>query len=366
MNIPYINLIAQWEDEKDSLLPIIDSVMATGVFVGGPHVELFEQKIKSLLSVKHCVALNSGTDALICALYVLGVRRGDEVITTPNSFIASTAAIYHLGAVPVFVDVLSDQNIDVTKIEQAITKKTKVIMPVHLTGRMADMLVINDIAKRYSIKVVEDCAQAIGSKLHNRYSGCFGDVGCFSCHPLKNLNACGDGGFLVTEDAEYARQIREFRNHGLVNRNVVEKFGTVSRMDELQAAILNFRIEKLPEVIKKRRENADQFMNYLNNKYIFVPLELPEQYNSYHTFVVQTKKRDALKAFLKAGQVETAIHYPIPIHLQPAAKQLGYVEGDFPVAEEQSRQILTLPINQYLKKGSIEYIGNLINEFFER
>ena len=365
MHIPYINLKAQWEDEKKRLLPIIESVMAGGVFVGGPQVNQFERNVEVAFGVKHCVALNSGTDALICALYALGVSRGDEVITTPNSFIASTAAIVHLGAVPIFVDVLSDQNIDDSRIEAAITTKTKVIMPVHLTGRMANMYAIDKIAKEYNLKVIEDCAQAIGSKLHDKYSGSFGDIGCFSCHPLKNLNACGDSGFLVTQDTDSAEKIKKFRNHGLVDRNNVKSFGTVSRMDELQAAILNFRIKKLPSVIEKRRQHAKEFIDGLDSKNIFIPTERDGQFNSYHTFVIQTEPRDALQTFLKSENIETAIHYPIPIHLQPAAARLGYKKGDFEVAERQAQQILTLPINQYLKEGSIKRIVSLINKFCE-
>ena len=252
-SIPYINLVAQWQDEKDDLLPIIESVMSSGQFVGGEAVECFEQKAAELCGTKYCVALNSGTDALVLGLLSLGVCAGDEVITPPNSFIASTAAIVNLKAKPVFVDVLSDQNIDPDQIVKVITEKTKAIMPVHLTGRIARMTAIMEIANKYQIPVIEDAAQAIGSKYSGQPSGSLGKIGCFSTHPLKNLNACGDGGFLTTDDKDIAKQVRLSRNHGLVGRNKIEQFGCVSRMDTLQAAILNFM------TIFFFRENTDIF-----------------------------------------------------------------------------------------------------------
>ena len=251
MTIPYVNLVAQWEDERNELLPIIEKVLANGQFVGGEVIEQLEERIAELCDVKYCVALNSGTDALVCGLIALGVQRGDEVITPPNSFIASTAAIVHIGAKPVFVDVLPDQNIDPELVESAITKKTKAIMPVHLTGRMARMDELEVISNKYNVPLIEDAAQAIGSKYQNRPAGSWGKVGCFSTHPLENLNACGDGGMLITSDEIIAQKVRSMRNHGLVNRDSVEQFGYVSRMDTIQASILNYRFSKLDVVIKK-------------------------------------------------------------------------------------------------------------------
>lgn len=364
MGVSYINLVAQWEEEKADLLPIIDEVMAKGIFVGGSNVRLFEQAVENFCHVKHCVALNSGTDALMCALWALGVKKGDEVITPPNSFISSTAAIVHLGATPVFIDVASDQNIDVAQIEKSITSKTKVIMPVHLTGRMADMNRIKTIATKFDLKIVEDCAQSIGSKLTNQFSGSFGDIGCFSCHPLKNLNACGDGGFIITDNDDCAQFIREIRNHGMQDRNIVNQFGVVSRMDELQAAILLFRINKLSAVIEKRRQNAEFYINSLDSNHIYFPPETAQQFNSFHTFVIQCKQRDQLKEVLEKKNIQTAIHYPIPIHLQPASKKLGYQFGDFRNAELQAKKILTLPINQYLREAEIKLVSDEINYFF--
>ena len=254
--IPYVNLAEQWRVEKDELMPLIEESLASGQYIGGPAVAAFEESAAKICDSKHCIALNSGTDALVLGLHAIGVRRGDEVITPPNSFIASTAAIAHLGAIPVFVDVLDDQNLDPQLIEKAISSKTKAIMPVHLTGRMAKMDQIVKIAEKHNLAIIEDAAQAIGSRYKNIPSGKWGKVGCFSTHPLKNLNACGDGGFLVTDDDEIAYQVRQMANHGMVDRNTVAYFGNVSRMDALQATILNFRISRLNKITEVRRLNA--------------------------------------------------------------------------------------------------------------
>ena len=287
------------------------------------------------------------------------------MITTSNSFIASTAVIVHLGAKPVFVDIKKDQNIDPRLIEKAITKKTKVIMPVHLTGRVCDMERILKIAKKYNLQVLEDAAQAVGSKFAGKFSGTFGTIGCFSAHPLKNLNAIGDSGYLTTNSSKIANMILDLRNHGMTNRNVVKNFGYVSRMDNLQAAILNFRLDRLESVIKRRRKNVEIYLKNLNNNSIFVPKETNKEFNTYHTFVVQAPKRDSLKKYLKKNGVETAIHYPTPIHLQPAYKKLGYKKSYLPETIQQSKKIITLPINQFLKQKEIKKICKLINSFYE-
>ena len=364
MNIDYINLIKQSKLEEKKLIKIFHQVISSGVFVGGDYVKDFEKKVSNYLKISNCVSLNSGTDALVLALYASGIKKGDELITTPNSFIASTSVIVHLGAKPVFVDVKDDQNIDVNKIEERITKKTKAIMPVHLTGRVCEMDKILKIAKKYKLKVIEDAAQAIGSKYNGIYAGKFGDFGCFSAHPLKNLNAIGDSGYLTTKSKKFSNFIKDIRNHGMTNRNKIKNFGYVSRMDNLQAAILSYRLNSLEEIILKRRNNFDIYKKNLNRDIIFFPDEKKNEYNTYHTFVVQVPKRNKLKSFLNKKGVQTAIHYPVPIHLQPAAKKLGYKYGDFPVTEKQSKRIITLPINQYLRKSEIIYISKLINKFY--
>ena len=225
MKIPYVNIVKQYTSEKKQLLKIIDKALYSGSWVGGLEIENFEKKISKICKTKYCVSLNSGTDALVLALHLLGVKRGDEVITPPNSFIASTAVITHLGAKPVFVDVKSDQSIDENKIEEKITKKTKAIMPVHLTGRMCSMDKIIKISKKYKIPVIEDCAQSIMSKYKGKMSGAWGDVGCFSAHPLKNLNAIGDAGYLTTNNEYIYKKIKSLRTHGMdESRDNVKNF----------------------------------------------------------------------------------------------------------------------------------------------
>lgn len=272
--------------------------------------------------------------------------------------------VTHLGLKPKFVDILDDQNIDPSQIEKNITKKTKVIMPVHLTGRVCRMKEILKIAKKYNLKVIEDSAQAFGSKLSNRHAGTFGDVGCFSTHPLKNLNSVGDGGFMVTNNKSIYERARILRNHGTKDRNVIDEFGFVSRLDAIQAVVLNYRLKKVNRLIKIRRRNAALYKKFLTKK-IFIPKERKDEFNTYHTFVVQTPKRDQLKKYLIKNKIETAIHYPIPIHLQPSAKKIGHKEGDFIKTEQQSKKILTLPIHQYLKESDIIKISQTVNNFFK-
>ena len=366
MKIPYINLGEQNSEFKNDLKNIFVNVLRKGNYVNGKSVEKFERNIAKYCGTKYAVALNSGTDALTLAMHCLGIKKGDEVLTTPNSFIASAATIVHLGAKPVFVDVGDDQNIDVDKIENKITKRTKCIMPVHLTGRMCDMNKINALAKKYNLAVIEDAAQSVGSKYMNKRSGSFGDFGCFSAHPLKNLNAIGDSGYLTTNNYKHFNKIKLLSNHGMLNRNIVKHFGHVSRMDVLQAEILNYKLKNLNKIIKSRRYNFKLYARYLNKDNVFFPSEKKYQFNTYHTFVVQVEKRDKLQNYLKLNGVDTAIHYPIPIHLQPASKYLNYNIGDFPVAEKQAKNILTLPIHQNLKKKEIIYICKLINKFYEQ
>ncbi len=365
MKIPYINLKKQINLEKNKILKVIKRVISSGQWVGGSEVDLFEKNISKICNTKYCVSLNSGTDALTLALHLLGVRKGDEVITPPNSFVASTAVIVHLGAKPIFVDVKSDQNIDEQQIEKKISKKTKAIMPVHLTGRMCDMDKIMMISKKHNIPVIEDCAQSIMSKYKKKMSGSWGDVGCFSAHPLKNLNAVGDGGYLTTNNKKLYNKIKNLRTHGMEeDRNNVKNFGYVSRMDNLQAAILNFRIKNLKNVINSRRKNVNLYLDNLDLNRVYFPIENTNQFNTYHTFVIQVDKRDQLKKFLKQKGIDTAIHYPVPIHLQKASKPYGLNNGSFPNSEKQSKRILTLPINQFLKKEEILYICKQINRFY--
>lgn len=363
MKIPYVDLSLSWKYEKKYLLPRIENVFKNGDFVGGKEIDKFEKNVSKLCKTKYSVALNSGTDALTIGLVLLGVKRGDEIITPPNSFISSTTSIWHLGAKPVYADVMRDQNIDPKKILKAITKKTKAIMPVHLTGKVCEMDEINFISKKYGIPIIEDAAQSIGSSYKGKMSGSIGEIGCFSTHPLKNLNAGGDGGFLTTNNKNFYLKALKMRNHGLEDRNIVKNFGFISRMDTIQAAILNYRIKDLRKVIYKRRSNAKFYNKYLDKNFYQLPYEQKYQTNTYHTYVIQTPKREKLIKYLKKNRIGTAIHYPIPLHLQPASKYLGYKIGSFPKAEEQSKRILTIPVHQNLKKTELKRIVFYLNNF---
>jgi dTDP-4-amino-4,6-dideoxygalactose transaminase len=270
--------------------------------------------------------------------------------------------ITHIGAKPVFVDVLDDQNINPDLIESAITKKTKAIMPVHLTGRICEMKKIKSISEKYNIPIIEDAAQSIGSKYYGKPAGSFGQIGCFSTHPLKNLNAIGDGGFLTTNDKNIFNKAKTFSNHGLANRNLVKHFSFLSRMDVIQSAVLNFRLQNLKYIISARRKNAEFYLKNLNRARYFFKNEKPYEFNTYHTFVIQTKDRDKVANYLKKNNIGTAIHYPIPLHLQPAAKYLGYKKGDFPKTEKQSKEILTIPIHQYLTKKELRKVVDTLNK----
>lgn len=363
MKISYVDLRLQWKNEKSELMPVITKIFSKGSYVIGKEVDEFEKKIAFKCDVKFAVAFNSGTDALTMGLKLLGIKKGDEVITPPNSFVASTASISHVGATPVFADVLDDQNINPDEIKKKITKKTKAIMPVHLTGRICEMNEIKYISKKYGIPIIEDAAQSIGSKYYSQMSGSFGEIGCFSAHPLKNLNACGDAGFFVTNNEKYYKKAKALRNHGLNEKRKIENYGYVSRMDVIQAEILKFRLKKLKSTIIKRRKNVDFYLKNVDRTFYKLIDEKKYQYNTYHTFVIQTPLRDKLKDYLKKNKVLTGIHYPVPIHLQPASKSLKYKNGDFPITEQQSKKILTLPIHQNLSLSNLKKVSFLLNKF---
>jgi dTDP-4-amino-4,6-dideoxygalactose transaminase len=362
--IPYVNLAAQFEAERSSLMAAIEGVMAKGAFIGGSEIARLEAALAAYCEMPYAVGVASGTDALILGMKALGIGPGDEVITPPNSFVASAASIVLTGATPVFADVLPDQNIDPDAVEAAVTPRTKAIMAVHLTGRIAAMDRLAQIAERHGLLLIEDAAQAIGSRYMGKPAGSLGDLACFSAHPLKNLNATGDAGFIVTGDGEIATRIGRLRNHGLVDRNTAEEWSAASRMDTLQAAILLMRLAKLDGVISQRRANAEIYCQLLDPTHVYIPPSRNIEFNSFHTFVIQVDERDKLKDFLAVRGIRTAIHYPVPIHLQPAAGDLGYRRGQFPVTERQADRILTLPIHQFLSADDLEYVAETVNDFY--
>lgn len=362
--IHHVCLAEQYADERLELHKCVEAVFESGQFVGGNFVERFEREVAEYIGTKHAVAVNSGTDALIFAMRVAGIGPGDEAITPPNSFVASTSAIIHAGATPVFADVGEDQNIDPAAVEAAITRRTKVIMPVHLTGRIADMKALMEIATRHGLLIIEDAAQAMGAKYNGKRAGSLGHIGCFSAHPVKNLNAAGDAGFLTLNDGDLAAKLKLLRQHGMSHRDSVASWGYVSRMDNLQGAILCMRLPKVDEIVKLRRRNVALYRQHLDQRHVTIAPCKAAEYNAFHTLVIQCGQRDALQQRLKEHNIVSAIHYPVPIHLQPAAKDLGYPPGSFPVTEMQAEKILSIPVHQYLTEPDILRVCEVVNGFF--
>ncbi|HEY1727843.1 MAG TPA: DegT/DnrJ/EryC1/StrS family aminotransferase [Candidatus Baltobacteraceae bacterium] len=363
-NVRFIDFHAQFEEERTALLPMIEEILASGEFIGGSKVDELESALARYVGVRRIVTLASGTDALLLGLRVLGIGSGDEVITPSNSFLSSTAAIVHIGATPVFADVLRDQTLDVDAVAAAITPRTRAIMPVHLTGRVADMPRFVELAERHNLAIIEDAAQAFGSKHSERYAGTFGAIGCFSTHPLKNLNAAGDGGFIATNDDAMADRLVRLRNNGLSDRDTALEFGFVSRLDNLQAGILLHRLSRVDGVIGRRRANAALYDRLLEPSAVFVPPTPAEQFHSYHLYVVQAERREELREHLAQRGISTKVHYPIPIHMQPAAAHLGYGRGSLPETERQAERILSIPINQFLSPDDVTYVAEAVNEFY--
>ena len=365
--IPLINLVAQHRVLKDDLLAAVGRVLEHGQFILGPEVDEFERQFAVMCGVPHAIGVGNCTDALVMALHVLGIGCGDEVITVPNSWVSTTSAIALVGAHPVFVDSGDDLNIDVSRIEAAITPRTRAILPVHLTGRPADMGAIMRIANARGLRVIEDCAQAVGAKFDGRRVGSFGAVGCFSLHPLKTLNACGDGGMLTTDDPELDQRLRVLRNVGLKSREECIAWSGNSRLDTMHAAMLLVKMQHLDEWIIRRRANAAEYCRLLQDlPQIVLPADRPAEKSVYHLFVIQAESRDELSAFLAQEGIRTAIHYPVPIHLQPVAKALGHSAGAFPRAEAQAKRILSLPIYPELTPDDLHRVASTIRKFYAR
>jgi len=363
LKVPYVDLPGQYAAQKEHILEAIDRVLSSGQYILSNEVEKFETRFAELCQAKHAIGVANGTDSLILAMKVMGIGQGDEVITAPNSWISSASSIALCGAIPVFADVGEDQNLDPKSVERVITKRTKAIMPVHLTGRIAPMNPLMELAKSNRLLILEDAAQAVGSKYHDKMAGSMGDISSFSLHPLKNLNGCGDAGILTTNNDEFANQLKLLRNHGQISRNIITTWGFNSRLDAIQAAVLNYRLTILDQIIEKRRANAALYYQHLHSA-IKTPPSTKGYFDTYHLFVIQVEKRNELKDFLKKHQISTAIHYPTPLHLQAACAYLGYKEGDFPETEKQSKQILSIPVHHMLSDEQIIFVAQKINEFY--
>ena len=361
--VPYVDLGSQWLSIKDRALPKISEVLESGMYLEHPIIEQLEQRIAQKLGVKYSTTLNSGTDALIFSLAALGVSRGDEVITVPNSFIASAAAIEHIGATSVFIDVGEDHLINPQLIEAAITPRTKAIMPVHLEGKMADMVEISRIARKHGLLVIEDAAQAFGSKFMEYQPGNLSNVACFSFHPLKNLNAIGDGGIVATNQYEIIEKINRMKNHGQISRNKSQSFGFVSRLSSIQAVILSLKLDDLDSTIHYRRSLAEQYNKNLADRKIQVPIVTSGVFHSYHLYVIEIDNRNQVQEALKNAGVETKIHYPVLITEQQAyVSKYPEKKWDLPIAEKQKEMILSLPIHQNLNSSQIDRVADLLRK----
>lgn len=364
LSVPFVDFKNRYSLYRDELLSAVDEVFSSGTYILGDPVLQLEKQLSEYLNTPYVLGIANGADALMLGLKVFNIGPGDEVIVPVNSFIASAGAVVAAGAMPVFCDVSDDLNIDVNKITKHITQKTKAIMPVHLTGRPADMHAIMRIAKENNLFVIEDAAQSIGATYHGKMTGTIGDIGCFSLHPLKNLHAYGDAGIIVAKNKTHYDQLKLLRNHGLIDRDHCAMWGYNSRIDTVQAKLVSLGLSHLSDWNNKRRENAEKYQVALKNN-VKVPQECEGVFSVYHNFVIQTEQRDTLSAYLKENGIDTRVHYPIPLHLQPASKMLGYQLGDFPVAEKLAKEMLSLPIYPELSDECVEYVIKNMKAFYE-
>ena len=364
MNIPFVDLKRQYRSISKEIDAAIHDVLQNGWYILGDNVAAFEEEFAKYCNAKYAIGVASGTDALTLSIGALGIGEGDEIITVPNTFIATIDAIYRNRAKPVFVDINHETyNIDVNKIEEKITEKTKAIIPVHLYGQPADMDIIVKIAKKYNLKIIEDGCQAHGAKYNGTKVGALGDVGCFSFYPGKNLGAYGDGGIVVTNNFEIAEKIRILRNYGQKVKYHHDLVGYNSRLDEIQAAVLRVKLKYLDEWNDLRRLHSEKYAQLLDRvSGIVLPLNEVNVKHVYHLYVIQCENRDQILEKLSLKGISTGIHYPVPIHLQKAYTKLGYRIGDFPVTENYAQKILSLPMFPELTYDEVRYISEQIKE----
>ena len=361
MAVPFIDLVSQHKTIRGDVLKTLNQVTTSQKFILGSYGRLLEEKIARYIGVRHAIGMASGSDALFLTLLALGVGEGDEVITTPFTFFATASSISRTGARIVFCDIdPKTYNLDPTKIEAVITPRTKAILPVHLFGLPCDMDAILSIAKCHRLFVVEDAAQSFGATYRKKQTGSFGDAGCFSFYPTKNLGGAGDGGMVVTNSKEIAHRLRLLRNHGQARKYYHEIIGINSRLDELQAAWLLVKIKYIDRWNEARRKHAAQY----NEAFRDLPLKTPhipkDSVSNYHLYSIQTERRDELSRYLTKSRIGNEVYYPLGLHLQPCFRSLGYHQGDFPLTERVTQEILSLPmypeLNAKHKKETIQAV----------
>ncbi len=362
-SVPFFDSTAQTSELMDEIRPAMERVIRSQRFILGEEVAAFEREIAAYIGVKHAIGVSSGTDALAIALSALGISEGDEVITTPYTFFATTGAILRVGATPVFVDIEPDSfNLDAERVSEALTSRTRAILPVHLFGQAADMRALRAVASQNGLALIEDAAQALGATLHEQRVGALGDIGCFSFFPTKNLGAFGDGGLVTTNDDGLAELARSLRGHGFSAKHFSQRLGGNYRLDALQAAILRVKLPYLEGFNARRRKNAQHYLEATSSP-LCLPRELPGRKHVYNQFVVRSPERDALAQHLLTRGIRSEHYYPFPIHLQPACAHLGYRIGSFPEAEMAARQSLALPIFPELEDWMLNAVAEALSTF---
>jgi dTDP-4-amino-4,6-dideoxygalactose transaminase len=355
--VPLVDLARQYASIRQEIDAAIQQTLDRGTFAAGAAVAAFEDAFARYCGVRHCIAVDSGTSALHLAMIACGIGPGDEVITVPFTFVATAWAITYVGARPVFVDVEpASCTIDADKIARAVGPKTRALLPVHLYGQMADMKPLQEICRRHNLMLIEDAAQAHGAEYDGRRAGACGRIGCFSFYPTKNLGAYGEAGALTTDDDAMARRLRHLRDHAQVEKYRHEEIGFNYRMDEMQGAILAVKLRHVDEWNAARRVVARWYLEHLAGTGLTLPVELPGRRHVWHQFVIRSPQRDALRELLAKAAIATGLHYPIPLHLQPVYRHLGYRPGDFPIAEQLASECLSLPMFPELRQSEIQRV----------
>ena len=364
--VNFCDLQLQYLNLKDEIDPAIQEVLESTQFINGPQVTQLEKNIAKYCDSSFAVGVSSGTDALLLSLMAIDIQPGDEVITTPFTFIATAETIAILGAKPVFVDINADTyNIDVNQIEDKITPKTKVILPVHLYGQMADMNSIMKLAEKHNLTVIEDAAQSIGAEFNNKKAGSFGDFGCLSFFPAKTLGCYGDGGMVIAKDQEKYDKLKMIRNHGSQKKYLHGMIGVNGRLDTLQAAVLLVKLKHLDNWIESRIKIANNYSEQLK-EYVTTPVIAEGYKHSFNYYALKTDKQEQLLAYLNENGIPTAVYYPIPLHLQEAFQDLGYKEGDMPVSEKTAKEIFSIPIYPEMTEEEQNIVIGQIKNFFTK
>lgn len=367
VSVPYLDLSAQLRGIRKEIDAAIARAVDNCAFCLGPDVAQFERDFAKFCGAEHCVGFNSGTSALHVAMILAGVGAGDEVITTPFTFIATSWAVSYVGAKPVYVDIDGTTcNLNVTRVERAITSRTRALLPVHLYGQPCDLDPLVEIARKHKLALIEDACQAHGAKYKGRTVGTFGSTACFSFYPAKNLGACGEGGALVTNDTKLAARAKALREHGSTQKYHHDEIGFNYRMEGFQGAVLGVKLKHIAKWTERRRAIAKIYSELLSETPLQLPREAAYAESVWHLYTIRHARRDELKKHLEANDVGSAIHYPVPVHLQKAYANLGYKPGDFPVAEKAAREVLSLPIYPEMTDKQVQRVTDVVKGFFRK